>query len=379
MGERVSFKMDEVVFEEDKELDNVLVMEKGHLWLKRPSGINRLYGKGEIVDPVIILTRRSTGRAVAVSDGSAISMTIGEAYDFLRSDPERLLRLLQQVAREINEIDNMLGEKLDTKDILKRLARSYVILDHKLLKGWLGVVRNSYVKGVRYMMEGNYERAREEFGKYIKKHHGTKWSEFAVVYSAICLVLLGKDTEGLATLKTSLENCKYREVKEFITSVLITMGEPVGNILDVEIPSSKEAKVDMDLISQKLRDYSVTLPPKTVLFVEGEPSDSCFYIESGKVKVVKYKEGKEVLLSILEDNSMLGEMGVLTGSSRSATVITMTETRLIRIEGEKLLSALRNSPEFGTKLLSVLLSRLNNSLKKSMNVVGLSQLPSSPH
>jgi len=379
VGERLSFQMDEVIFEEDKELDHVLVMEKGHLWLKRPSGINRLYGKGEIVDPVIILTRRSTGRAVAVSDGSAISMTIGETYNFLKDDPERLLGLLRQIAHEINEIDDMLGEKLDTKDILKRLARSYVILDHKLLKGWLGVVRNSYVKGLRYMMEGNYEKAREEFGKYIKKHHGTKWSEFAVVYSAICLVLLGKDAEGLATLKTSLENCKHQEVKEFITSVLITMGEPVGNVLDVGTPNSRGAKVDMDLISQKLRDYSVTLPPKTVLFVEGEPSDSCFYIESGKVKVVKYKEGKEVLLSILEDNSLLGEMGVLTGKPRSATVITMTETRLIRIEGEKLLAALRNSPEFGTKLLSVLLNRSNNSLKKSMNVVGLSQLTSSPH
>ncbi|HCZ06786.1 MAG TPA: hypothetical protein DHV12_06625 [Thermotogae bacterium] len=374
MGERITFNTDDVIFNEDEEMNHVFVIERGHLWLRRSNGVNRLYGKNEIVDPVIILSKRSTGKAVAVSDGSAVSMDILEALEFLKGNPERLFELLKQIAQEIGEIDDMLGEKLEPKDILKRIASSYIVLDHKLLKGWLGVVRNPYVKGLKFMMEGDYEKAQEEFGKYIKKHHGTKWAEFAIVYSAICSVFMGKESQGIATLKTAFENCKYREVKELITNVLITLGEPVADALDMEVSRTNEEPLDTGLISQKLREYSVTLPPKTVLFIEGEPSDSCYYIESGRVKVVKYKEGKEVLLTILEDNSLLGEMGVLTGKPRSATVITMTETRLIRIEGPKLLAALKNSPEFGTKLLVVLLNRLNNSLKKSMGVVGFSQL-----
>ncbi|MGH6821629.1 MAG: Crp/Fnr family transcriptional regulator, partial [Methylocella sp.] len=45
-----------------------------------------------------------------------------------------------------------------------------------------------------------------------------------------------------------------------------------------------------------------------IVFSQGDPSDSVFYIQSGKVKVtVVSEQGKEAVVAILEANDFFGE------------------------------------------------------------------------
>jgi CRP/FNR family transcriptional regulator, cyclic AMP receptor protein len=69
-----------------------------------------------------------------------------------------------------------------------------------------------------------------------------------------------------------------------------------------------------------------------IVYTQGEPADSVFYIQSGKVeKTVVSEQGKEAVVALLGTGDFFGE-GCLTGQSlRLATVSAMTECVIARI------------------------------------------------
>jgi CRP/FNR family cyclic AMP-dependent transcriptional regulator len=69
-----------------------------------------------------------------------------------------------------------------------------------------------------------------------------------------------------------------------------------------------------------------------IVYTQGEPSDSVFYIQSGKVKkTVVSEQGKEAVVALLGTGDFFGE-GCLTGEQlRLATVSAMTECVIVRI------------------------------------------------
>src|SRR5271167_4779889 len=69
-----------------------------------------------------------------------------------------------------------------------------------------------------------------------------------------------------------------------------------------------------------------------ILFRQGDPSDSVFYIQSGKVKkTVISEQGKEAVVALLGTGDFFGE-GCLTGQQlRLSTVSAMTECVIVRI------------------------------------------------
>ena len=69
-----------------------------------------------------------------------------------------------------------------------------------------------------------------------------------------------------------------------------------------------------------------------IVYTQGEPADSVFYIQSGKVKqTVVSEQGKEAVVALLGTGDFFGE-GCLTGQPlRLSTVSTMTECVIVRI------------------------------------------------
>src|SRR6266404_1521437 len=69
-----------------------------------------------------------------------------------------------------------------------------------------------------------------------------------------------------------------------------------------------------------------------IVYTQGEPADSVFYIQSGKVKkTVVSEQGKEAVVALLETGDFFGE-GCLTGQPlRLATVSAVTECVISRI------------------------------------------------
>jgi CRP-like cAMP-binding protein len=94
------------------------------------------------------------------------------------------------------------------------------------------------------------------------------------------------------------------------------------------------------------------------IYSQGDPSDSIFYIKSGKTKVTVISEqGKEAVVALLGPDEFFGE-GCLSGQSlRVATVAALTECVIARMERGEIIQAIHDEPEFAELFISHLVAR----------------------
>ena len=78
--------------------------------------------------------------------------------------------------------------------------------------------------------------------------------------------------------------------------------------------------------------FQKTFSKESVIFFEEDEGDSLFIINTGKVKVAKFSDdGKEFILAMLGPGDFFGDMSLLDGSPRSATIIAMENTKVSSI------------------------------------------------
>ena len=108
-----------------------------------------------------------------------------------------------------------------------------------------------------------------------------------------------------------------------------------------------------------------TLRAGEVLFKEGSFSDCAYIIDSGVLEVLK-KDNKnhDVLLALLKTNDIVGEMGLIDGMPRSATVRAKSEVCVSVITREQFHSLSKKNPNALMPIMKVLAKRLRNSLAK---------------
>jgi CRP/FNR family transcriptional regulator, cyclic AMP receptor protein len=103
-----------------------------------------------------------------------------------------------------------------------------------------------------------------------------------------------------------------------------------------------------------LSDYHVN----QILYSQGEPADSVFYIYKGKVKVTVVSEGgKEAVIAIRGPDEFCGE-GAMTGKPlRLSSATAITACQIVRLSKETMVRLLRFEPEFADYFLFHLLTR----------------------
>lgn len=99
-----------------------------------------------------------------------------------------------------------------------------------------------------------------------------------------------------------------------------------------------------------------------VILLEEEIGAALFVIISGKVKIIRSDEdGREVILSILGENDFFGEMALLDGLARSASVVAITKSELFMIHRRDFLKLLNDYPSVAIALLKELTMRLRKA------------------
>ncbi len=95
-----------------------------------------------------------------------------------------------------------------------------------------------------------------------------------------------------------------------------------------------------------------------MVYAQGDPANSVFYIYKGKVKVtVVSKRGKEAVIAIRGPDEFCGE-GALTGKPlRVASVTAMSTCEIVRLEKETLVRLLHQNSDFADYFLTHLLTR----------------------
>jgi NTE family protein len=96
-----------------------------------------------------------------------------------------------------------------------------------------------------------------------------------------------------------------------------------------------------------------------VLCREGDPSDSMYIVEAGQVKVYKETAQGRALIATVGPGAPLGEMALLTGEPRSATLIVSIDAGLWELSKRDFDAAMREYPSIPLSFSRLLARRLS--------------------
>jgi CRP-like cAMP-binding protein len=103
----------------------------------------------------------------------------------------------------------------------------------------------------------------------------------------------------------------------------------------------------------------------------GDPGDRMYIIINGKVKVVVYLENskEETIIRYLEDGDYFGELSLLTGEPRSASVMTTEPSEMYVLRKADFDAAVERFPSIILSMGKIMSQRLLATLEKAQSVV----------
>src|SRR4029077_15033984 len=103
----------------------------------------------------------------------------------------------------------------------------------------------------------------------------------------------------------------------------------------------------------------VKLAADQVLFLADDPGDSSYRIEDGLLKVTMVsRSGTERILSFLGPGGIVGELAILDGLPRSASVVAVRDTASGRLSRAEFNAFAERHPELYKSLITLLTQRL---------------------
>ena len=136
---------------------------------------------------------------------------------------------------------------------------------------------------------------------------------------------------------------------------------------------------DLEKLSAKLKER--VYPLNTAIVREGALGDAMFIIKNGKVEVRKKEQtlGVDLTIATLGGGACFGEMALLTGKPRSATVMAVAATEVFVLEKRDFDLLLMEHPTMSLALNKIVAERIEEmNTQKSMGVVSLQTLRLEP-
>jgi CRP/FNR family transcriptional regulator, cyclic AMP receptor protein len=113
-------------------------------------------------------------------------------------------------------------------------------------------------------------------------------------------------------------------------------------------------------------------PNGQVLFSEGDPGDTLLILEEGRVKVSRYTtSGQEIVLAIIEAPSAFGELSLIDGAARSATVTAQTPITVRILPRLSLMGMVHNEPSVAMALMTSLVEMVRDTNERLSDVLSL--------
>ncbi|HMT05450.1 MAG: Crp/Fnr family transcriptional regulator [Solirubrobacterales bacterium] len=103
-----------------------------------------------------------------------------------------------------------------------------------------------------------------------------------------------------------------------------------------------------------------TFPEGTRVFHEGDQSDACYIVKNGTFRVTReHPDGRAITLATLSEGDIVGELAMLDGEVRSASVETLGgDGELLALPAGDVRSLLERHPEITVKMVAALTRRL---------------------
>ena len=113
------------------------------------------------------------------------------------------------------------------------------------------------------------------------------------------------------------------------------------------------------------------VPAGTKVIQEGTLGHCAFTIESGKLEVYTTdSDGKTVVISELGPGAIVGEIALMTGKHRNASVRVVEDAILVAVTSHELKHAVGASESFYKKMVLMMMGRIKDTAAKISNKTG---------
>jgi len=113
------------------------------------------------------------------------------------------------------------------------------------------------------------------------------------------------------------------------------------------------------LVAAGIGRSSSNYTAKQIIFSQGRPADSVFYLQTGRAKLtVLSKSGKEATVTLLAAGDFFGEESMAgAGTLRTVTALAITTCTVVKIATAKILRVLQADHKFSTFFLKYIVIR----------------------
>ncbi|MBV6624843.1 MAG: mechanosensitive ion channel [Rivularia sp. (in: Bacteria)] len=224
-------------------------------------------------------------------------------------------------------------------------------LKFKLI-GWINnpLILNSVISDLNFVIESEFE---VRGIKVVSPHQ----QEVRLKNPQEYISMLQDSTESLAEKSTdsSIYNSTISLSKKIKTPLF---GETLKDLLP-KISYFKNCTKEQ--IRQLIEDgYRESFPPNTIICHEGDPGNSFYVILSGMVEIFSEKIDRRI--AERKAGEFIGEMALLMGIPRSASIRTLEDTTLFVVDRDNLQKLLSNYPQLAEQI-SLEISKRRESLE----------------
>jgi CRP-like cAMP-binding protein len=99
---------------------------------------------------------------------------------------------------------------------------------------------------------------------------------------------------------------------------------------------------------------------------EGDDADELFVLLKGKLKIIVHGS---TLITFMDPMGLIGEIGVFTGGKRTASVLAFTESTVICMHKDELLSLMESDAALSTRFLLNVVKDLAGKLQEDNRII----------
>lgn len=122
-----------------------------------------------------------------------------------------------------------------------------------------------------------------------------------------------------------------------------------------------------ELSPEELEEVAAVAIPRSYprgvrVFHEGDDSDACYVVRTGTLRVTReHSDGRAIALATLSPGDFFGELAMLDGGLRSASVETLSDAELLALPASDMRRVLARHGDIAAKLIVALTRRLRET------------------
>jgi CRP/FNR family transcriptional regulator, cyclic AMP receptor protein len=138
----------------------------------------------------------------------------------------------------------------------------------------------------------------------------------------------------------------------------------MGEVEQSAVELLRSVPLFADLEQDELESFSQVAVPRsfpagTRVFHEGDHSDACYIVRVGSFRVTReHSDGRAITLATLGPGDIFGELAMLDGEVRSASVEALSDGELLALPAGDVRALLARHSEITVKLIAALVRRL---------------------